>query len=122
MIQDTLAVKVAAGASVGISALVTATIGVDPQALFWALVGATLGLSVAGTAARLRAIVVYLCVALSSALLGTWLARLHFEADATARNALAALLAIGFHPLANAALTALPSLVAGWAKRLGGSP
>ena len=60
-----------AGAVLGMGALasVLAALGLAPHALFWALIGATLGMSVASQSTRLRACIVFVCSVLSSALL-----------------------------------------------------
>lgn len=97
-----------------------AVLGVQPQALFWSAVGATLGMSWAAPAAKPRAIMIYVCVVLASSMLGTHIATLDFGTTGTARNTACVLLGIFFHPLLGALFNALPELVSGWTKRLGG--
>lgn len=105
----------------GLGAVALTALGVHPQPLFWALVGATLGLSLAPKAERLRAVAVFVCVVLSSALLGTWAARTYWEGSLLAADGAAWLLAVAFHPLLIAFLNAVPTLfstvVGGWLKR-----
>lgn len=107
--------------SAGVGAVALTALGVHPQPLFWALVGATLGLSLAPQADRLRAVAVFACVVLSSALLGTWAARTYWDGSLLAADGAAWLLAVAFHPLLIAFLNAVPTLfstvVGGWLKR-----
>lgn len=109
------AITVALGA--GLGAMVLNTLGVHPQALLWALIGATLGMSLAPQASRLRAVAVFACVVLSSALLGTWVARTYADASLMAADVVALLMAIAFHPLLIAFLNGAPALLSGWIKR-----
>lgn len=112
-------VSVALGAGLGAVALTA--LGIHPQPLFWALIGATLGLSLAPKAERLRALAVFVCVVLSSALLGTWAARTYWEGSLLAADGAAWALAVAFHPLLIAFLNAVPALLTsvlgGWIKR-----
>lgn len=97
-----------------------AVFGVQPQPLFWALVGSTLGLSFAAPASRLRTLAVYLCAALSCAQLGHLAADVYFDKSPLVANSTALLLAIAFHPLMLAAVNAVPLLVqaaAAWVQR-----
>jgi hypothetical protein len=101
----------------GLGAMVLNTLGVHPQALLWALIGATLGMSLAPQASRMRAVAVFACVVLSSALLGTWVARTYADGSLIASDVVALLLAIAFHPLLIAFLNGAPAFLAGWLKR-----
>ncbi len=104
--------------SLVIGATLLAITGVEPQPLFWAMVGATVGLSTAPTTGRMRATIVFLAVVLLSALAGTFLARVGFNIAAPfiplASNTFSALLAMVFHPLTTALVNALP-LIIQWA-------
>lgn len=113
----TLNVTAALGAGAG-GMLLTA-LGVHPQPVFWALVGATLGLSAAPQAGRVRAIAVFVCVVLASALLGTWASRTYVDGSLLAADGAAALLAVSFHPLLIAFLNGVPGLLQGWLRRFG---
>jgi hypothetical protein len=93
-------------------------LGVHPQPLFWALVGATLGMSLAPQAGRSRAVAVFACVVLASALLGTWAARTYVDGSLLAADGVSLLMAVAFHPLLIAFLNAVPSFFGGWIKRL----
>lgn len=106
-----------AGLGAGAGALLLTALGVHPQPLFWALVGATLGMSLATQASRLRAVLVFACVVLASALLGTWVARSYFDGSLVAADGAALLLAVAFHPLLIAFTSAAPALVSGWIGR-----
>ena len=116
----TVAVTVAA-----IAGMLTA-LGIGPAPLFWAFVGATIGMSMAPKVAALRAVVIYLCSVLASALLGA-ASVLLLPLDAPlspagarlAANACACLLGLLFHPLLSAATNAVPVIVNGVLRRIG---
>lgn len=103
-----------------------AVTGVEPQPLFWAMVGAVVGLATAPTTGRARAIVVFIAVVLLSALAGTFLANVGFSIAPPfvplARNAFSALIAMIFHPLTTAFVNALPLLLERILSRLGSKP
>ena len=105
----------------GLAAAALAALGVHPQPLFWALVGATLGMSLAPSAGRVRAFAVFVCVVLASALLGTQAAQAYANASLLAASSGALLTGMFFHPLVIAAMNAAPAFVSGWAQRLGAS-
>lgn len=96
-----------------------ATLGLDPAPLFWALVGATIGMSLAAATTRRRAAVIFACVVLVCSLFGAYLAVRYAEGDPLSRNAFACGLAIFFHPLLNAAVTHFPSAINGLLRRMG---
>lgn len=115
----------------GLAAMLLAATGLEPRPVFWGLVGATIGLSMATKSPPLRAALVFACVSLGCALLGTWGARtLGWQpaaaaaGDGLARDGLVFALALLFHPLLNAVLAALPAALAAVLKRfgLGGGP
>lgn len=120
--EPTTSIVSATGAGVG--ALIMAAIGVEPQPIFWALIGATLGLSLAGDSGRLRAIAVFACVVLSSALVGTLMAEAYFADGKGWRNAISLVIAALFHPLFSAFVAAVPGLIQAGLRRigLGGQP
>lgn len=90
-------------------ALFVALIGIEPQALVWSLVGAVFGLSFAPPSGRMRAALVFLAVALASALLGTWAADYLHAGSRIARNAWSLGIASAFHPLLAAFVQAVPA-------------
>ena len=93
--------------------------GMEAAPLFWALVGASLGVTFAAAATRARATVVFVTVVLSCSLFGAWLAHRYLGGESISRNALACGLAIFFHPLLNAAVTRVPEAVDSLMRRFG---
>lgn len=89
---------------------VLTSLGLEPAPLFWALVGASMGITFAPAATRLRASVVFVGVVLCSSLIGAWLAQRYMGGEPLSRNAFACVLAMFFHPLVSLALTKLPAL------------
>jgi hypothetical protein len=118
MAEPSTAAGIAGTAAV---AAMLAAVGVSPHALFWALIGTTLGLSVAPSAGRWRAGIVFACAALASALLGTFAGAALFPAMTGKLPAAGSSLLFGllFHPLFTAATGAVPSAVAGLLAKLG---
>jgi len=110
----------AIAASAGIGALVLTTLGVEPQALLWGGIGASIGITVAPQTGRVRAVLTFAAVVLLSALFGTYLAYAHLAGSAVARNACAGALGALFHPLFTAAVAGVPSLVSRLTARFGG--
>lgn len=100
-------------------ALLVAALGVEPQAIVWALIGATIGLSFAAPSTFRRAALVYVCVVLACALLGTWGAASLFDGAAIARNAIALVVALLFHPILSAAVTQVAGALAAARRRVG---
>jgi hypothetical protein len=94
----------------GIAAVVVAALGVEPQALVWAMVGSTLGLSLAKPAGRVRAVFVFIAASLTCALLGTLAANHWFTGSPTIRNVAAVALGAAFHPLLSSYLEEIPRL------------
>lgn len=105
-ITTTAVGAVAAGAG----ASILTSLGLEPATLFWALVGATLGLSFAAAMTRARAVIVFAGVVLSCALFGAWLAQQYYGGGVLSRNVFACALAWFCHPLVSLALTKLPAL------------
>lgn len=110
----------------GASALVVALLGVEPQALAWAMVGAIFGAPLAPPAGRARQVLVFVGVTLASALLGTVTADWLGHASPRWRNAWCMVYAGVFHPLSAAVVAAIPNLVstmlAAFAARRGAPP
>lgn len=86
-------------------------LGLESGPVFWALVGAAIGMSLATTVSKSRAVVVFVAVVLSCSLLGSWAAQHWLTGEALSRNACACLLAMVFHPLLNTLVTQAPALV-----------
>jgi hypothetical protein len=96
-------------------------LGIDHQALLWALIGATLGLTAAPQASRLRFACVFICAVLASALLGTWFAATMVDAPTRKLATMGSSLILGalFHPLLTAAIGVVPTIVKAAVRRLG---
>lgn len=119
MHETTIGQLMAALGAGGVATLFSA-FGLQPQPLFWALVGSTLGLSFAAPAGRLRTAAVYVCAVLACAQLGHLAADLYFDRSPLVANSAALMLAIAFHPLMLAAVNAVPVVVqaaSGWVTR-----
>lgn len=100
-----------AAASVAGAALLT-TLGIDPVALFWAFVGACIGMTFAASATRARTAIVFCCVVLACSLFGAWAAA-YTSGQQLSRDAFACVLAIVFHPLLTALVNLLPTALNG---------
>lgn len=94
----------------GAGATMLSALGLEPGPLFWAFVGATLGITAAAATTRVRAGVIFVGVVLSCSLFGSWLAQRYMGGEQLSRNAFACVLAMFFHPLVSLALTKLPAL------------
>ena len=115
--------SIAGAAVAGLGASVLSGLGLDPAALFWALVGSSIGMSFAAATTRPRAVILFAAVVLVCSLFGAFLAQKFSGGEPLARNAFACVLAITFHPLLNAAITRLPAALDGLMRRFGiGSP
>lgn len=112
----------ATATSAGLGAMILATLGVEPQALLWSAVGASIGLTVAPPASRWRAMLTFTAVVMLAALAGTYVAEHHAAGSTVVRNASAAAVAALFHPLFQAAVSALPQLLSALTARFGGTP
>lgn len=113
------ATSVAGAAVAGLGAALLAALGLEPGPLFWALVGASLGMSFAAATTRGRAAIVFVAVVLACSLFGAWLAQRYFAGEPLSRNAFACVLAIVFHPALNALITRLPAALDGLMKKFG---
>ena len=105
--------------SAGVGAFVMAMIGVEPQPIFWALIGATFGLSFAAETGRLRSVAIFVCVVLTAALVGSLIAEAYFANSNGWRNSASWLVAAFFHPLFSALAGALPGIVQAGLRRFG---
>ena len=120
-----VAVQATTATAAGVGAVVVALIGVEPQVLFWALVGCGLGVPLAPPAGRWRAALTFLLASLASALLGTFMALEFIGPEApAARLAVATkgvtlILGIGFHPLVSVVVGSIPDVWGGLLRRLG---
>ena len=111
---------VATAAATSFGAMVLAAIGVEPQALVWALVGAVFGVAWAPPAGRLRSMMVFIAVVLVCALGGTLASDMWHVGGHTARNLWSAGLAAIFHPLLAAFIQAIPTLLQAFIRAKGG--
>lgn len=109
----------ASAAAAGVGGVVMAVLGIEPQALVWGFVGASIGATFAAPSSRWRAVSLFVAVTCSSALLGTLAAAQWLGGTALARNGMALLLGIGFHPLMAAFIANMPSVLDGLLRKVG---
>jgi hypothetical protein len=102
----------------GVVTLSVALFGVEPQAVFYGIVGSTLGVSLAPQAGNWRAVIVFVAVSVAAAALGTWVADEYFSRPA-ARNGLSLVLGAVFHPLFAGVVGRIPEILDGVLRRLG---
>jgi len=98
---------------------VAASLGLDPAAIFWSFVGASLGMSFAPPSGRLRAAVVFVCATLVSSLFGISLAAYLHTDGHVAQNVYSCVFSIFLHPLILAVVNAAPQVVQGVLKKIG---
>lgn len=117
---DTVANATIAGAS----AMIFAALGVEPQAIVWAIVGSILGVTFAPPTGRLYAVALFVAATMSCALLATGVSNAYFAGAPIPRNISAVMLAAVFHPALKAFIERIGMLVGAWieaiAKRIGG--
>ena len=101
-------------------AAMLAAIGLGADALFWALIGTTVGQTASPQVRLIRAVSIYVSTVLGAALLGTYVAATHMDAGRYAGNVASFTFGVLFQPLLAAATTALPQVIAGWVDRIGG--
>lgn len=94
----------------GAGALMLAMIGVEPQAVVWALVGAVFGSPLAPAAGRYRTVAVFVATVLACALFGTWASEYWHGGGVRARNGWAMGLAVVFHPLITVVVQSVPAV------------
>lgn len=117
----------AANAAVsGASALLVASLGVEPQAIIWAIVGSILGVTLAPKTGRGYAVAMFLAATLTCALLATYLSSEYFAGGVLQRNVVAVLLAATFHPALKVLIervgTVIGSLLDRLVAAIGGQP
>jgi hypothetical protein len=109
---------------VGAATSIVAILGVEPQALVWAMVGAIFGAPLAPASGRVRQVLVFAAVVLSCALFGHWAADAWWEGSLRARNVMAWISAAVFHPASSALVSVVPeairTLVLGFVQRRSG--
>lgn len=96
---------------VALGALTAATLsilGVEPQSLVYAAMGAGIGTTWAPEMPRIRAAVVFTCVICLSALAGTVAAVLWTSGSGLFRNLFAGVIAVVFHPLISSGIAKMP--------------
>lgn len=113
---------VATATAAGLSAAFVAALGVEPQALVYACVGAIFGVAWAPPSNLLRSIWLFVSVVLASALLGTWAAEYFQMTSRHAVSGWSLALAAIFHPLLAAVVQAVPGAISAIVKsRTGGA-
>jgi hypothetical protein len=96
-----------------------ATIGLGVDALFWALIGTTVGQTASPQLNIFRAIAVYIATVLGAALLGTYVAASYMDAGKYAGNVASFTMGVLFQPILAAATSAVPQVISGWLARFG---
>lgn len=95
----------------GAGAAVLSFTGLQGPPLFWALVGACIGMSFAATSSsRKRMYLVFVCSVLICALVGVWISDYYFKTEMS-KNVTACIAAILFHPILNAVVAKVPALL-----------
>ena len=110
----------------GTTAFIVSALGIEPQALLWALVGSTMGVSLAAPSSKGYAFALFIAATLTCALLGTAAADQWWKGAVFARNVITVILGAGFHPMFAAFIAAVPGIVQ-WVvdfakRRIGGQP
>lgn len=100
-------------------ALIFASLGIEPQVLVWALIGASIGLVVTEQKGWVKAVLMFVAVSLACSMLGTFIADEWWKGSHIARNSFALCLAMGFHPLFSAVVTNIPAAISGALKKAG---
>lgn len=114
-----------AAAALTVAAASTA-LGIEGGPLLWAFIGATLGVSWAPAASRLRFWTVFACVVLACSVCGAFLGAYWFdtkpELATRAGNVFALALAWLFHPVSAALVARVPDLIEGFMRKAGLRP
>lgn len=110
----------APSAVAGAGAIVLSSLGIEPGPLFWALIGATIGMTWAAAMPRPRAIIVFVCVTFVCSLFGAWLSVKYASGEQISRNAFSCVLAVLFHPIASAMVAGIPTAINSWLTRKSG--
>lgn len=103
---DTLTTTVGVGAAT----MVFTSLGLDPPPVFWALIGAAIGISFAPQTGKLRAAILFCATVLACSMLGSYVAVKFASGLPHERNVAACLLAIVFHPLLTTVVSSIPDL------------
>lgn len=96
-----------------------AAVGLGVDALFWALIGTTVGQTASPQIKLVRAVAVYFATVLGAALLGSYVAATYMDAGKYAGNVASFTMGVLFQPLLAAATSAVPQIVSGWLARFG---
>lgn len=102
-----------------VAAVIVATIGIEPQVLWWACIGTVAGGLLSRPAktrqqqSALLGVVKFAVVALLAALGGTYAGQIHLDKQLISANAAAALLAMFLQPTFTAVVDAIPRLIDG---------
>lgn len=78
--------------------MLVAALGVEPQAVIWAIVGSILGVIFAPPTGKLYAVAMFAAATLTCALVATYISAEWFSGGHLQRNVAAVLLAASFHP------------------------
>lgn len=99
-----------------------AAVGLGIDALFWALIGTTVGQTASKQLSLARAAAVYVATVLGAALLGSYVAAAYMDAGKYAGNVASFGFGVLFQPLLAAATSAVPQIINAWIARIGGKP
>ncbi len=102
----------------GTSAMLVSALGVEPQAIIWAIVGSIIGVIAAPPTGKLYACAMFLAATLMCALFGTWVSHEYFAGAAIQRNMAACMLAALFHPIIKKLLESVGTVVGAWIARI----
>jgi hypothetical protein len=109
----------ATAVAAGVAAVTVGLFGIAPHALVAAFAGGCIGLLFAREVGKYKAIAVFLGVVFVAAFVGTWIAEAQYAQSMEARNAISGILAAVAHPMLSGLIEQLPSLLRGWAEKLG---
>lgn len=108
-----------------VAAVFVATIGIEPQVLWWACVGTAAGGLLSRPAktrqqqSALIGVLKFVIVALLAALLGTYAGQVHLDRQPISAHMAAALLGLFFQPLVTSAVDAIPRAINGLLAKMG---
>lgn len=108
----------AAAIATGVTTFTIATLGVEPQALVVAAMGAGAGMAIAPGLGRWRAAITFISVISLCAVVGTAIASAYGGGN-IARNATSGILAALFHPIVSVIVQRIPEAVDGFMRKLG---
>lgn len=110
-----------AAVAAGLGAGLLASLSLEPGPLFWAVIGASLGMTAAPASTPRRAWIVFACVVLVSSVLGAHTAQRWADGAQLTRNAFSCVWAMFFHPIFNAVAAQIPALLTGARRKWFGS-